>query len=122
MGRVRVAFKPCHAGVVLHCVFHVDTRMVWRLDRVSTHHILHRIRIFEGVQSYFDRQPPAGTWLAWQQQKGNVGKPAEYVIDKGDTLSGIAKRHNVSVKALLEFNRLTDASIRVGQTIKIPAS
>ncbi len=78
--------------------------------------------IFNGVQSYFDRQPPAGTWLALQQHKSGTGLSSKYTISKGDTLSGIAKRHSVSVKKLLEHNRLSDASIRVGQTLKIPAS
>lgn len=78
--------------------------------------------IFDGVQHYFDRQPPAGTWLAWHQQNQSNNKAAEYVITKGDTLSAIAKRHSVSVKRLLDYNRLSDASIRVGQTLKIPAS
>lgn len=78
--------------------------------------------IFDGVQSYFERQPPAGTWLAWHQQNADNKKPAEYVISRGDTLSGIAKRHRVSVKKLREYNRLSDASIRVGQTLKIPAT
>lgn len=74
--------------------------------------------IFDGVKTYFESQPPAGTWLAWKQSAG----PREYVIAKGDTISGIAKRHSVSVKRLLEFNRLSDASIRVGQRLQIPAS
>ena len=78
--------------------------------------------IFVGVQKYFESQPPAGTWLAWHIANQRATLPAEYVIAKGDTLSAIAKRHSVSVQALLEFNRLGDASIRVGQTLKIPTS
>lgn len=78
--------------------------------------------IFQGVQDYFNAQPPAGTWVAWQQEIKRATEPFEYTIAKGDTLSGIAKRHSVSVKTLLELNRLSDASIRVGQKLKIPAS
>lgn len=78
--------------------------------------------IFEGIKTYFDKQPPDGTWLAWQQQKNGGGSSEHYVISKGDTLSAIAKRHRVSVKTLLDYNQLSSATIRVGQTLKIPAS
>lgn len=78
--------------------------------------------IFDGIKTYFTEQPPADSFLAWQQSTQRANKPVDYVIAKGDTLSGIAKRHRVSVKRLLEFNRLNDASIRVGQRLKIPTS
>jgi len=44
-----------------------------------------------------------------------------YVIARGDTLSGIAARHNVSVETLLRHNSLSSTNIRVGQRIRIPA-
>lgn len=49
-------------------------------------------------------------------------KPEQkYVVRAGDTLIGIAKRHRVSLKALLERNRLDRrAVIRVGQELTIP--
>ena len=78
--------------------------------------------IFDGVKLYFEKQPPAGTWLAWSLQNQTNKSSSEYVIAKGDTLSAIAKRHSVSVKRLLDYNRLSNASIRVGQRLKIPAS
>ncbi|HEY7773703.1 MAG TPA: N-acetylmuramoyl-L-alanine amidase [Marinagarivorans sp.] len=78
--------------------------------------------IFDGVSHYFESQPPAGTWLAWHMENKRANSPLEYIIARGDTLSGIAKRHRVSVQQLLEFNRLSDASIQVGQRLQIPAS
>jgi N-acetylmuramoyl-L-alanine amidase len=62
--------------------------------------------------------------LAWHlaNRKPHSALSTEYVIAKGDTLSAIAKRHSVSLQALLELNRLDGGSIRVGQTLKIPAS
>ncbi|MDZ7924139.1 MAG: N-acetylmuramoyl-L-alanine amidase [Marinagarivorans sp.] len=77
--------------------------------------------IFDGVQKYFNAQPPAGTLVAWNVMNNRSSLPSEYTIARGDTLSGIAKRHSVSVKRLVEYNRLNNASIRIGQTIKIPA-
>jgi LysM repeat protein len=41
---------------------------------------------------------------------------------RGDTLSGIAQRFNVSVALLQEYNALASTRIRVGQTLRIPAS
>jgi N-acetylmuramoyl-L-alanine amidase len=78
--------------------------------------------IFDGVQSYFESQPPSGTWLAWHLENKRKSRLTEIVISKGDTLSAIAKRHRVSVESLLEINRLSDASIQVGQKLQIPSS
>ncbi|BCD96629.1 N-acetylmuramoyl-L-alanine amidase [Marinagarivorans cellulosilyticus] len=78
--------------------------------------------IFDGVKHYFEQQPPADSWLAWHLDKKRKNLPSEYVIAKGDTLSDIAKRHSVSVKRLQEYNRLSNASIQVGQKLQIPSS
>ena len=45
-----------------------------------------------------------------------------YVIARGDTLSEIAQRYNVSVRALQESNGLNGSMIKVGQTITIPGA
>ena len=45
----------------------------------------------------------------------------EYRVKSGDTLSGIARRHNVSVDALSRLNALSDLQhIWAGQVLKIP--
>jgi LysM repeat protein len=47
-----------------------------------------------------------------------AGVPDMYVVKRGDTLSGIARRYNVSLAALVIVNNLRDANrIFVGQTI-----
>lgn len=46
---------------------------------------------------------------------------ASYVVQPGDTLSGIAKRYNTTVEALMRQNGLTNSHINVGQTLIIPA-
>lgn len=44
-----------------------------------------------------------------------------YVVQPGDTLSGIAARFNVTVDDLVESNRIVNAdSLQVGQEITIP--
>lgn len=74
--------------------------------------------IQRGIERWFASHPPAGTLLAWQRsQRGR-----EYVIARGDTLSGIAQRFNTSVKAIKDSNGLSGNTIRVGQTLLIPGA
>lgn len=75
--------------------------------------------IGSGIRNYFERQPPAGTYLA--RHKGSGGSQ-EYTISRGDTLSAIARRHNVSVDAIRRENGLDNHVIQVGQVLKIPSS
>jgi len=77
--------------------------------------------IFKGVKDYFYDVPPAGSYVAWVKSQG--GQVRQYTIANGDTLSDIAKRHNIALSKLLEHNGLrSSAVIRVGQTLVIPAS
>ncbi|MGI1679151.1 MAG: N-acetylmuramoyl-L-alanine amidase [Cellvibrionaceae bacterium] len=78
-------------------------------------------KIFKGVRHYFNKTPPVGSYIAWMKNNGNQ-KPSEHVITRGDTLSEIAKRYNVSVNEILRFNGLSNTVIRIGQRIKIPTS
>lgn len=73
--------------------------------------------IHRGIRSWFISHPPPGTMLAHEKRRGG----REYRIARGDTLSGIAARFNVSVSDLKSFNQLADNRILVGQTLKIPA-
>ena len=75
--------------------------------------------LMSGVREYFYVNPPPGTWIARNRASGG-GAPREIVIARGDTLSGIASRYNVSVPVLRRHNRLRDDNIRVGQVLAIP--
>jgi N-acetylmuramoyl-L-alanine amidase len=46
----------------------------------------------------------------------------QHKVIAGDTLSGIATRYGVSVTQLLRHNNMKNPTVRIGQTIKIPAS
>jgi len=76
--------------------------------------------IRKGVTAWFDRNPPPGTWVAWQQR--NAGELRRYVVVRGDTLSGIASRNGTSVARLKEVNQLNGADIRIGQVLLIPGA
>lgn len=75
--------------------------------------------IFSGVTEYFYRSPPPNTWIA---KHGSKAPGDVYVIARGDTLSAIAARYNISVEALKRHNGITSSTIRVGQRLKIPTT
>ncbi|MDX1589258.1 MAG: N-acetylmuramoyl-L-alanine amidase [Oleiphilaceae bacterium] len=75
--------------------------------------------ILSGVQRYFSDSPPPGTLIAHQRRNG---APESYKIRRGDTLSGIARRNQVSVSRLKEANNLSSESLQVGQVLRIPSS
>ena len=74
--------------------------------------------IHRGIRDWFLAHPPSGTLLAWQKHQGGQ----EYVIARGDTLSGIAQRFSVSLSDLKSYNSLDSSKIMVGQKLTIPKS
>lgn len=77
--------------------------------------------IFKGIHEYFELMPPAGTYLAWKKDQGTSGA-REHIIIRGDTLSTIAQRYDVSVRSLKQLNKLSSNTIKIGQRLLIPAS
>jgi N-acetylmuramoyl-L-alanine amidase len=75
--------------------------------------------IHRGIREWFMAHPPSGTLLAWQKQQGGQ----EYIIARGDTLSGIADRFRVPLAELKSYNSISNSSrILVGQKLNIPQS
>ncbi len=72
--------------------------------------------IFTGIRNWVSKRPPEGTLLAAQK----YGRGQLYTVMRGDTLSNIASRYNVSVAQLKRHNAMSDANIRVGQKLSIP--
>lgn len=66
-----------------------------------------------GIRNYFYSNPPPGTYVA-------MHNPREHVIRRGDTLSEIASRYNVSLQALRATNGINGDRVYVGQTLRIP--
>lgn len=69
---------------------------------------------------------PAGAGAAFaaamqrqEEKRSENGRVVTYEVKKGDTLISIAKRYGQQVRALMEFNGLTDSRLRIGQTIRI---
>lgn len=75
--------------------------------------------IHRGIHEWFVAHPPSGTLLAWQKQQGNQ----QYIIARGDTLSGIADRFSIPLAELKSYNSINNSSrILVGQKLNIPKS
>jgi N-acetylmuramoyl-L-alanine amidase len=77
--------------------------------------------VFSGIRNYFVQHPPAGTLLAAQLASGQLKNMVrEHTVASGDTLSAIAIRYGVTVSQLMQHNRMRNATVKVGQTLKIP--
>lgn len=74
--------------------------------------------IHAGIKSYLMAHPPSGTLVAWNKAQGGT----QYTIARGDTLSGIAQRFNVSLSTLKSTNGISGSTIKVGQKLTIPAT
>jgi len=75
--------------------------------------------ILLGVRKYFYENPPPNTMIALNQHRAPA-EPVRHVIARGDTLSEIAERYNVSMSAIKSANQLSSDRVRIGQTLKIP--
>ena len=75
--------------------------------------------ILAGVRTYFYENPPPNSLIALNQKPGQT-RQVSHVITRGDTLSEIAERYNVSMSAIRMANRLSSDNVRIGQTLKIP--
>ncbi len=74
--------------------------------------------IHAGIKQWFLAHPPSGTLIAWQKKQGGH----QYVIARGDTLSAIAQRFNVSLSDLKSYNGISGSKIVVGQKLRIPTT
>lgn len=75
-----------------------------------------------GIKAYFHRNPPPGTRIAALKSNGQLAQgPREHTVTRGDTLSMIATRYEVSLASLRQANGLRNDQIRVGQVLKVPA-
>ncbi|MGE8496546.1 MAG: N-acetylmuramoyl-L-alanine amidase [Pseudomonas sp.] len=79
--------------------------------------------IVTGVKQFFQQNPPPGTHIAWLRDNGQLPQgPREHVVTSGESLALIAQRYQVSLAALRSANSLRSDVIKVGQTLKVPAT
>ena len=76
--------------------------------------------IYHGVDRWFEAYPPPGSLFARKPEAN--GTVRTVTVARGDTLSEIARRYDVSVRDLRSMNSLSSSTIRVGQVLKLPES
>jgi len=72
-----------------------------------------------GVRDYFYTNPPPDTQIAMDLKRAPTTQVRQ-VVSRGDTVSEIAERYNVSSAVIRRANKLSNNNIRVGQTLSIP--
>lgn len=73
--------------------------------------------IFNALKAYFRNTPPDGTlWAKWRQQNRT------HKVKRGESLSLLAQRYNVSVTKIKSANKLKSNVVRIGQVLTIPSS
>lgn len=72
--------------------------------------------IADGVQEYMRRNPPPGSLIAVLGDSNTV----RHLVKRGDTLSEIALRYDVSAAAIRHANRLHGNVIKTGEVLIIP--
>jgi N-acetylmuramoyl-L-alanine amidase len=70
--------------------------------------------ILRGVNDYFARKAPPGTWLSQADKT--------YTIKSGDTLAEISQRFGTPVSHIRSRNALHDDQLQIGQMLVIPVS
>jgi N-acetylmuramoyl-L-alanine amidase len=79
--------------------------------------------IHSGVRQFFHENPPPGTYVAWLRDSGKIASaPREHVVRSGESLALLAERYQISLLALRNANSLKGDTIKVGQTLNIPAT
>lgn len=71
--------------------------------------------IFSGIKEHFQNSPPDGTLWAKQRPKSRTHR-----VQRGDSLSELAQRYNVSVNGLKRANNMSTDIVRIGQVLQIP--
>ena len=73
--------------------------------------------IYKAVKSHFNRMPPDGTLWA-KAQRNNL----QHKVRRGESLSVLAQKYNVSVDTIKLANQLNTDVLRIGQVLTIPRS
>lgn len=78
------------------------------------------VAILPGQQQQRDKNKKQNDLAAAAPVATETGAGGTYTVKSGDSLSKVAKRTGVSIDALKQANGLTSASLRIGQTLKVP--
>jgi len=71
--------------------------------------------ITSGLKRYLRKRPPDNTLFAAHK------RTRPHTIERGDTLSGLAQRYQISSSKLKDMNDLKTDTLRIGQVLMIPS-
>lgn len=111
----QAGFRVLKAGrpaILVETAF-ISNRNEERKLRTRKHQRALAKAIFSGTRSYFRSNPVPGTLLALRDRK--------HRITRGETLSGIAQRYQVTLASIRGANNLRNDNLRIGKTLRIPA-
>ena len=81
-------------------------------------------RIFQGIRSYYEKNPLNDLKSRIDSDsRGNnkaVASTVTHTVQKGEYLSKIAARYDVSVAELRRLNSLQSDTVHAGQILKVP--
>ncbi|WP_133405773.1 N-acetylmuramoyl-L-alanine amidase [Parashewanella tropica] len=86
-----------------------------RLLRSNKHQYRLANAIYKGIYQYFKINAPSDTLMA-------STATIKYKVVRGDSLSKIAQRYQVSVNSIKKANKLRSNTVRIGQNLIIPRS
>jgi N-acetylmuramoyl-L-alanine amidase len=90
-----------------------------KLLRSKSHQAKLAKAILAGVRNYFYTNPPSGTQIAMDVRRAPAGH-VRHKIARGDTVSELAERYDVSAAQIRSTNKLSNDNIRIGQVLSIP--
>ena len=90
-----------------------------KLLRSKSHQAKLAKAILAGVRNYFYTSPPSGTQIALDVRRAPAGH-VRHKIARGDTVSELAERYDVSSAQIRSANKLSNDNIRIGQVLSIP--
>ncbi|XOV80212.1 MAG: N-acetylmuramoyl-L-alanine amidase [Aestuariibacter sp.] len=73
--------------------------------------------IFNGIKQHFSIAPPDGT--LWASRRPSA---LQHRVARGESLSVLAQRYNVTVSNIKKANNLNGDMVRIGQVLNIPRS
>ena len=79
--------------------------------------------IHSGIRQFFQQNPPPGSYVAWLRDSGKLAiGPREHVVRKGESVSLLAERYQVSPAQLRSANKLKTDVLKIGQVLTVPAT
>lgn len=135
MGRITPLFKkrveqagfmvlksPDMPSILVETGFISNPREAKKLSTRSHQQALAR-SIHSGIRRFFQENPPPGSYVAWLRDSGKLSLgPREHVVRKGESISLLAQRYQISAAQLRSANKLRTDVLKIGQVLTIPAT